>query len=188
MRFISQFPGYKFQVRPMRQQALGDGGVHVTQEPIYAEFLPVHSGAMIWENETAAAMRHFEFRGMTQEQDEATPSDPIQRLSVFDTEDFAQAQQLSEDDKAEVEARLQQLCLEAPNECLMVTDKPIQPPFPRYDDFDGEPEQLMVKLVEDGHDLDLVLHYERTFGRKRPVIIDALEQTIEFRKEQTVSA
>jgi hypothetical protein len=70
----------------------------------------------------------------------------------------------------------------------MVTDSPIAPPFPAYDAFDGEPEQLMVKLVEDGHDLPLILHYERTFGKKRPEIIDALERTIEFREEHTVSA
>lgn len=189
MRFISQSPGYKFQVRPMRSRALGDGGVETTQEPIYAEFLPVYGGAMIYENEVAAALSHFDFRGNTQSEDEATPTDPTNRLSVFDTEEFAQAEHLNDDEKALVEARLQQLCIEAPSECLLVMDAPIAAPFPAYDDWDGpEVEQLMVKLIEDGYDLALILHYERTFGPKRERIIDALERTIELQKEQTILA
>jgi hypothetical protein len=47
---------------------------------------------------------------------------------------------------------------------------------------------LIVRLIEDGHDLPLVLHYERTFGPKRPEIIAALEETIELQKESVVSA
>ena len=189
MRFISQYPEYKFQARVMRQKALGDGGVEVTQEPIYCEFQPVHSQAMIYENEVAAALQHFDFRGNTQSEDEATPSDPMLRLSVYDTDEQAIAQSWSEDDKALVEERLTQLALDAPAEVIQVTDTPIAPPFPCYDEWDGDdPEQLMVKLIEDGHDLPLVLHYERTFGQKRPVIIAVLEQTIEAQKEMVVSA
>ena len=39
----------------------------------------------------------------------------------------------------------------------------------------GDPDELVLKLVEQGHDLERVLHYERTFGPKRPEIIEALE-------------
>ena len=46
----------------------------------------------------------------------------------------------------------------------------------------------MVKLIEDGHDLPLVLHYERTFGPKREKIIAALETTIELQGENVVAA
>lgn len=189
MRFISQYPGYKFQVRPQRQRALGDGGIEVTQEPIYAEFVGVNAGGMIYENEVNTALKHFAFRGNTQSQDEATPSDPIQRLAVFDTDEWAQAHDLSEEERELIENRLTRLAMEAPEECLMVTDTPISAPFPTYDDWEGpEPEMLMVKLIEDGFDLPLVLHYERTFGRKRPIIMDALERAIEAQKEMTVSA
>lgn len=189
MRFISQYPGYKFQVRPQRQRGMGDGSMEILQEPIYAEFFPVHSGAMIYENEVATALSHFDFRGNTQLMDEATPSDPMQRLSVFDSDEFAAAQQLTDDERALVEQRLQQLCQEAPSECLLVSSTPIAAPFPTYDEWQGpNPEMLMVKLIEDGHDLPLVLHYERVFGPKRPEIIEALEQTIEAQKEMTVSA
>lgn len=189
MRFVSQYPLYKFQIRPQRSKALGDGGVEITQEPIYAEFQPVYGGAMLYENELAEALRHFDFRGNTQGEDEATPTDPIQRLSVFDTQEAAQSFGWDEDTLAKVEARLVQAANEVPTEMLMVTDKPIAPPFPRYDEWDGpDPDMLIARLIEDGHDLALVLHYERTFGPRREKIIDALETTIELQKENIVAA
>jgi hypothetical protein len=189
VRFISQISEYKFQARPQRTRALGDGGVEVTQEGIYCQFLPVAGGAMIYENEVAAALKHFDFRGNTQLMDEATPSDPMLRLSIYDTDEMAQVNGWDTDTQDFVEGRLQTLCNEAPNECLLVMDTPISAPFPAYDTWDGpDVERLMVKLIEDGHDLPLVLHYERTFGAKRPHIIEALEETIELQKESVVSA
>jgi hypothetical protein len=189
MRFISQHPGYKFQAVPQRTRALGDGGVEITQEGIYCEFMSVGAGAMVYENEIAAALRHFQFRGNTQHEDEATPSDPMLRLAIYDTDEMAQVNNWGDGTKALVEQRLQQLCLDAPSECLMVMDTPVSKPFPAYDEWDGpDTEQLMVKLIEDGHDLPLVLYYERTFGPQRPKIIEALEETIEAQKESVVSA
>lgn len=189
MRLISQHPGYKFQIRPQRQRGLGDGGVEITQEPIYAEFMSVNGGAMIYENEVTAALQHFAFRGNTQEQDEATPSDPMLRLSVFDSQEFAQGRDFSPEEIELIEGRLTQLALEAPDEVLMITASPIAAPFPRYDEWDGDdPEQLVVKLIEDGHDLNLVLHYERSFGRNRAYIIETLERAIEMQQEHVVNA
>lgn len=189
MRFVSQYPDYKFQARPQRSKALGDGGVEITQEGIYCQFMSVNQGAMIYENEVAAALRHFDFRGNTQHQDEATPSDPLLRLAVYDTDEMAQVEGWDAPTQTIVEERLQRLCYEAPSECIVVMDTPIAAPFPAYNDWQGDdPEQLMIKLIEDGHDLPLVLHYERTFGPKRPVIIQALEMTIEHQKESMVSA
>jgi hypothetical protein len=189
MRFISQYADYKFQARPQRSRALGDGGVEITQEGIYCQFLSVGAGAMVYENEIAAALKHFEFRGNTQHEDEATPSDPMLRLAVYDTNEMARANGWDEATQTLVEERLQQLCYEAPSECLLVMDTPIAKPFPAYDEWDGpDPERLIVKLIEDGHDLPLVLHYERTFGPNRPQIIAALEETIEAQKETVVSA
>jgi ribosomal protein S24E len=189
MRFISQYPGYKFQARPQRQRSLGDESIEITQEPIYCEFLAVGAGAMIYENEIAAAIKHFEFRGNTQHEDEATPSDPMLRLAVYDTDEMAQVNSWDDETKAFVEARLIWNCDTSPSECVMVMDTPISKPFPAYDEWDGPtPEMLIVRLIEDGHDLALVLHYERTFGPKRQRIIEALEQTIEAQKESVVSA
>jgi len=189
MRFVSQYPGYRFQARPQRTKALGDGGVEVTQEPIYCEFLAVGAGAMVYENEIAAALKHFEFRGNTQGQDEATPTDPMLRLAIYDTDEMAQVNGWDADTKTLVEERLIWNCNTSPSECLLVMDTPIAKPFPAYDEWDGpDPEMLIVRLIEDGHDLPLVLHYERTFGPKRPEIIEALETTIELQKESVVSA
>ena len=187
MRFVSQYPGYKFQARPQRTRALGDGGVEVTQEPIYCEFMAVNAGAMIYENEVAQALQHFAFRGNTQDRGEAIPSDPVQRLSVFDTNE--QLQHLSEADKDFVEKRLQQACSEFPEEILQVTTKPIEAPFPAYDTWDGPSmEMLVVKLIEDGHDLENVLYYERVFGPRREKVIAALEAEVEKRKDEVVAA
>jgi hypothetical protein len=189
MRFISQYPDYKFQARPQRSRALGDGGVEITQEGIYCQFMSVGAGAMVYENEIAAALKHFEFRGNTQHEDEATPSDPMLRLAVYDTDEMAQVEHWDPDTKTFVEERLQRLCYEAPSECIQVMDTPIAKPFPAYDEWDGpDVEMLIVKLIEDGYDLPLVLHYERTFGPNRPMIVKALEETIELQKESVVSA
>jgi hypothetical protein len=189
MRFVSQYPGYKFQARPQRTRSLGDGGVEITQEGIYCQFLAVGEGAMIYENEIAAALKAFEFRGNTQHEDEATPSDPMLRLSIYDTDEMAQVNHWDDATKAFVEERLVWNSQTSPSECLLVMDTPIAPPFPAYDEWDGpDVERLIVKLIEDGHDLPLVLHYERTFGKRRPQIIEALEEEIEKQKESIVAA
>ena len=190
MRFISQYPGYKFCVRPQRQRGQGDGTVEILVEPIYAEFKAVNQGnGMIYENEVAQALKHFDFRGNTQGEDEATPTDPMQRLSVYDTQEAAQEFGWSDEELELVERRLTEAAMTSPSEIIQVTDSPITAPFPRYDEWDGpDTEMLMVKLIEDGHDLPLVLHYERTFGKRRPKIIAALEETIELQKESVVHA
>jgi hypothetical protein len=66
MRFVSQHSNYVSQIRPMRTRALGDGGVETTIEPIYAVFTPIEQGGFLYENEKDAAIRHFDFHGLTQ--------------------------------------------------------------------------------------------------------------------------
>jgi len=188
LRFITQYPGYVFQVRPQRQRSLGDGSIEITQTPIYAKFVSMADGAFIFENEEAQARKQFNFHGNTQELDEATPSDPLNRLALFDTDEFALNENLSPEDKALVESRLIEVCQTSPNDCFVVTTTPIAAPFPRYDAFDGDPLSLIVKLSEDGFDLEQVLHYERTFGPKRGEIILALEEAVDLERENTVVA
>jgi hypothetical protein len=188
LRFISQYPNYTPQVRPMRQRALGDGGVEVTQEPLYVPFTPPSQGAFIFENEVALALKQFNFHGNTQEVGEAAPTDPLARLSVLDTDEFAERKDLTQEDKLLIERHLAWLARESPNELLLVTSKPVEAPFPRYDSFDGDPEQLVAKLAEDGYDLNQILYYETSFGPKRPEVVKALQELIEVEAEQTVSA
>jgi len=179
MRVISQNTNHVVQIRPMRQRALGDGGVEVTQEPIYAAFTPVESGAFLYDNEKDAAERHFSFPGRTQHEDEATPSDVSYRLSVFDTDEAAEREGWDAETKVLVEDTLRRKAVSAPQNIMIVETKPISAPFPAYDAYSGDPGELVIKLVEDGHDLATVLHYEREFGQKRPEVIEALELGVE---------
>jgi hypothetical protein len=71
---------------------------------------------------------------------------------------------------------------------MVVEVTPISAPFPAYDSYAGDPGELVLKLVEDGHDLATVLHYERTFGQKRPEVIEALELGVETWAAVSVSA
>jgi len=179
MRFISQSSNHAMQIRPMRQRALGDGGVTVTQEPIYAVFTPVDGGGFLYENEKDAAVAHFQFHGLTQHEDEATPSDPIYRLSIYDTDEEAEKNEWDAETKHLVEEALVQSARMNPQYLLLIESTPIPAPFPAYDTYSGDPATLVIRLAEDGHDLERVLHYERTFGPKRPEIIEALEAGVE---------
>lgn len=188
MRFVSQHVGYGAQIRPQRQRSLGDGAVEVLTPGLYVKFRPVIEGAMLYENERRAALDHFNFRGNTQDIGEAVPTDPVSRLSVFDTDEEVRREGWTPEEKKLVEARLVEIAQTTPTEVLLVADKPIAAPFPNYDFYEGDPVQLVTKLIEDGHDLDLVLHYERVFGPNRPEIIDVLEGAITIRDEEIVTA
>lgn len=188
MRFVSQNSNYVCQIRPQRSRALGDGGVEITQEPLYAVFTPVEDGGFLYESEKEAAERHFSFPGLTQHEDEATPSDPTYRLSIFDTDEEATKNEWSAEDRQLIEDTLQRMAQLAPDSLLVIQSTPIPAPFPAYDEYAGDPEDLVVKLVEDGHDLGRVLHYERTFGPKRPEVIAALELGVETWASVNVTA
>jgi hypothetical protein len=187
-RYLSQYPLYKLQVRPQRQKALGDGGIEVTQEPLYAEFQPFYDGGMVFENEETAALKHFGFRGNTQEADQATPSNPLLRLSIFDTDEMAKRNGWDEETQALIEAKLDDWASQCPDEILKVTTTPIQPPYPNWDEDDRPPEQLIVRLQEDGYDFENVLYYEKVFGRNRPDVVAALELAIENTRAEQVMA
>ena len=188
MRFVSQHEGYGVQIRVQRQRAIDGGGVEVLQPGLYVKFTPVNAGGMLYENERRTALDHFVFRGQTQDIGEAIPTDPVQRLSVFDTDEAAFQEGWSPAEKALVEDKLTDIALTSPQECILVADTPINAPFPNYDTFDGSPTELVVKLIEDGFDLELVLAYERIFGQQRPEVIEALETGIEVGKEEIITA
>jgi hypothetical protein len=71
---------------------------------------------------------------------------------------------------------------------LIVDTTPIPAPFPAYDAYEGDTQTLIVRLIEDGHDVEQVLYYERVFGPKRPDVIEALEEAVEVKKEMVVTA
>jgi len=188
MRYLSQFPNFKLGVRPQRMRPVGDGGVEITQEALAAEFVPVTDGGQIFESEEVAALKHFDFRGQTQQVDEATPTDPLLRLSVFDLDEAAQQNNWDAATKAEVGAKLDYWAENSQQQVLKVASKPIAAPFPNYDVYERPVEQLIVKLVEDGHDLAQVLYYEQSYGPNRPEVVEALEISVENMKAETISA
>jgi hypothetical protein len=188
MRVISQHSNHVIQIRPQRSRALGDGGVEITQDPIYAVFTPIDGGGFLYENEKDAALKQFKFHGLTQHEDEATPSDPIYRLSILDTREEAEKNNWDAETLKLVEETLVRQATLTPNDILVIEATPIPAPFPAFDTYEGDPEQLILTLVDQGHDLERVLHYERTFGNKRPEIIEALEIGIDTWAKVSVSA
>jgi hypothetical protein len=188
MRVISQYTNHVVQIRPQRQRSLGDGNIEILQDPIYAVFTPVQQGGFLYENEKDEAERHFKFNGRTQHQDEATPTDVNDRLSIFDTDEEAEKQNWDAETKALVEDVFTKKAVSSPNAILIIESTPIPAPFPLYNTYTGTPEDLVLMLAEQGHDLERVLHYERTFGPKRPEIIEALEAGVEAWKAVSVSA
>src|SRR5215471_3399374 len=75
-----------------------------------------------------------------------------------------------------------------PTEVLYVASTPITAPFPAWDRYDGDLIALGERLIEEEHDLDDVLYYEKTFGPNRPEMIEMLEAAIEARKAVEVQA
>jgi hypothetical protein len=188
MRFISQYPAYGVQIRRQKVLPLGDGTSQVLQEPLYIHFTSADSGGMIYDKERYAAAEHFRFHGSQQYDDEATPVETIHRLSVLDTVEDAEKNGWSAEDVAEIEDVLTRKTMTTPMAVMAVAATPMDPPFPTFDSYDRDPQQLVIRLVEDGHDLEKVLYYERTFGQKRPEMISALEAGVEAIRELTVPA
>lgn len=189
MRFISQYPGLNVQVRPQRQRALGDGGVEVTQEGLYVKFDSVHDGAFIYENELVTALKHFTFHGNTQDQGEAMPTDPVLRLSLVDTDEWAERDGWTDDDRILVEQRLSELAGTSPDQVLVVMDTQFTAPYPAYDDYEGDGQALVIKLIEDGHDLERVQAYEKaSYGPRRENVLMWLEDAIETRRQMEITA
>jgi len=188
VRVLTQYPALSPQIRPQRQRSLGDGSIEVIQEPIYLQFKSIEAGAFIYENEETLALRHFSFHGNTQDVGEAVPTNPMDRVAVFDTEEAAVENAWDEATQREVEDKLRQFAADDPGSFLIVDSTPMVAPFPNYDTYEGDATALMVKLIEDGHDVEDVLRYESVFGQKRPEIIEALEMAVEAKKETVVTA
>jgi len=166
MRLIAQFANYRIQVRPMRVRGLGDGTAETLQEPIYLQF---QHDAVMYDNEVKEAKETFAFRGQYQHRDEATPVDPIYRLSVFDTKNIADAE-----DREIAEAFMRDQIAQGNTDFIIVETTAIPRPWPNYDNT-KDPKKIAAKVVEDGYTVQDVIDYERLFGQNRADVIAALE-------------
>lgn len=174
MRFISQIRKWGTQIRPIREMVLATGQSQVLQEPIYVTFRE----GDVTSHEVELARQHFSLRGFKTEMDEVTEVSPITRMSSFDTELEAEISGWDAETKALVEEQLMKIADDPASDIIFVAPTPVEAPWPRYDDFDGLPEELLAKLKEDGHDLDLVLRYERQH-QNRASVIEMLEASLE---------
>ena len=176
MRCIAQYGRYGIQYRPRKANVDINSVETVTQEGIYLTFVQ----GDLYENELRAAEEHFQFKGLFQHVDEATPALATYRLSTFDTD----AQGWPDELREEIEAFL----VEAEKEdtsFIIVHTTPIEKPWPSFDEWPGDPEDIVVALDAMGFDKQQALDYERLFGKRRPEIIGALERSLGL---ETVSA
>ena len=173
------------------QRPLGDGTIaDVTQEPIYVRSSPRSmQGAMLYENEKDAAERPLQASTASQQhEDEATRTDPDYRLSLFDTDEKAAKENWDAETKQLVEETFLRKAKTTPNAVMVVQTKPIPAPFPNYDEWVGDPSDLVLMLADQGHDLERVLFYEMRFGPNRPEVVQALEAGVAAWKAVSVSA
>jgi len=172
MRFISKYGRFGVQIRPLIQEYYATGATHVLQQSVYAMFEPYKLTPI----EREMAVHHWSFNGSYQEQDEVTIVQPDYRIGLFDSEEARVQLGWSEEVEDEVVRTL--LDLADRFDDILPVRSMIPPPWPRYDEFRGTPQALVRRLVEDGHDLDAVLTYERDH-QKRPKVIEEITKALE---------
>jgi hypothetical protein len=173
MRFVSKYGMYGVQVVPLVEESYATGGTKIIQEPIYAKFRP---GALMPGEYEFALANWSNWNGSLQMADEVTIVSPDYRIGSYDTIEEQRSRGWSDELRLEVE-RVLILNAEFTDNMLAVPATMVPPPWPRYDDYLGSLEQLLQKLVEEGHNLENVLAYERG-TQNRDEIVDALETLV----------
>jgi hypothetical protein len=171
MRFAAKYGRYMVQVRPLVQEIYATGGVHVLQEGIYARFKP--EGLKPFERELV--LQRWHFNGLYQEMDQATHVQPDYRIGVLDTAFEQESLMWSDEVRELVEQTL--IDLQRFDDIMLLPATQIPPPWPRYDFWDGTPEELLERLNDQGFELETVLEYELAV-KNRPKIVQALEHAI----------
>lgn len=182
MRFVAQNSALRVGIRPEKTTVTRDGEHIVRQEGITAEF-------RAWsfsQRDLEVALGSFQFRGLYQNEDQATLVDPAYRLSTYDTDEEAERWGWDEETKAFVERRL----LEAGSFGEVFTIVPeleIAPPWPKYNDFDGDADALVLFVHNLGLAFEEVLAYEESkWGPQRADFIEALQTAIQVRDSDKV--
>lgn len=183
MRFISRYGRFTMQARPQVTEAYATGMTRVVQEGLYAHFAP---GGLTLE-ERSFAIEHWQnkFNGSMQEQDEVTTIEPDYRLGVFDSEAAQDANGWSDEERLIVEDALLH---QRTNDVITMPELQFAPPWPNYELYNGTAKALVRKLVDEGHDLEQTLNFERQH-QNRSEVITLLEETIagdELPQEETV--
>jgi hypothetical protein len=172
MRFISKYGRFGVQIIPMIQEAYATGMAKTVQEPVYAMFEPW----LLLPHERELALSRWTFNGFYQQEDEVTVLPPDHRIGLYDSVIDQQNKGWPDAIRLEVE-RVLIANAELTDNIIVVPKIVVAPPWPRYDDFEGTPEGLLARLLEDGYQLEEVLAYERE-SQNRPEIVEMLEELI----------
>lgn len=174
MRFISKYGLFGVQIRAMVEEAFASGGSRIIQPPVYAMFKP----GKLLPNEYEFALANWSsWNGSYQMSDEVTTVPPDYRIGAFDSVEAQRDQNWTDELRVEVEQALIKNAEHTDN-ILVVPSSLIPPPWPRYDEYLGDVDQLIQVLVEQGHSLSETLAYERA-NQDRPEIVDALESLLD---------
>jgi hypothetical protein len=176
LRFVSQFTNFTINIRSPKKKYT-EFGVEIVEPEIVAEF-DQHG----WnQRDMEIAVLSFQFRGIFQNEDEATPVPPTYRLSVYDTDEMALREDWDEETKAFVEHRL----LNAASfgrDFVLVQELALSPPWPTYDSFEGRAQDIALQVLDMGFDPEDVIAYESSkWGQQRADVIEALQSAIEAR-------
>ena len=172
VRFLSKYGRFGTSVRRQISESYGTGESKILQAQVMAQF---HEGGMSPE-ERELAVNHWVFEGSYQNLDEVSIVPPDYRIGVFDSEVAQLENGWSDELRVEVEQHLIRHSQRF-EDVLVVPRVHIPPPWPRYDEYEGTPAALIAKLIEDGHNLDAVLTYERAMQRREEIVL-ALEDAI----------
>jgi hypothetical protein len=183
MRFVAQYPDFAVGIKAEKSRLTSDGEVILREEGIIASF-----STRGWEQrDLEVALASFQFKGLYQHEDEATPVNPAYRLSYYDTDEMAETYGWEEDTKAMVEQRL--LSARSYGRAFVVVpDVPLDPPWPLYNDFDGTPQEMVLVCHSViGVPFEAVVEYEKSrWGRNREDVIEAFTEAIQIRDEGKV--
>lgn len=177
MRFVTQYPKFGIQIRPERTRLTADGEVIVRQEGIIASFRSGYS-----QRDYDVACEQFQFRGLYQNENQATLVDPAYRIAYYDTDEEQERQGWDDETREEVERKMMS-SRSYGRAYVLVPDIVLQPPWPLYHDFDGTAEDLVLTVHNViGIPFETVLEYEQSKqGENREDVIEALKTAIEVR-------
>jgi hypothetical protein len=176
VRFVAQYSNFNINIRNPKKRYT-DFGVDEIEPEIIAQFDRGN-----WnQHDLEVALRVFQFKGLFQHEDEATPVPPTYRLAVYDTDEQAELQDWDEETKAMVEQRL----LTAQSfgrDFVLVEEVAMEPPWPTYDSYEGRAEDVAMQVLDLGFDPEQVIAYEESkWGQKRPDVVEALRAAVEAR-------
>lgn len=180
MIFIAKYGKYELQVRPQIAEQYATGVGRITQEALYATFVPnQHTPA---EREEALK-RFYLVGGMPQNVDEATHVEPDYRIGRFDSREAQATHGWTDDEREQVEQELLRHCVIYPEALFQMPEVESAAPWPKYHEFRGSAAQLAQKVRNDGFDPHEVIAYEMAH-ENRDAVIAALGQLAAEQEEE----